>query len=95
MRFDEHFLKASLPDATILAHTFPISISCSIDTRSLVPGDLFFALQGAHVDGHNFIQQAFEKGASGVVLSAHKRQYIDQLPTSVYQDKLVVLVADP
>lgn len=95
MRFDEHFLKASLPDAIILAHTFPISISCSIDTRSLVPGDLFFALQGAHVDGHHFIQQAFDKGASGVVLSAHKRQYIDQLPTSVYQDKLVVLVADP
>ena len=40
----------------------------SIDTRTLEPGDLFVALGGAR-DGHEFVPQAFEKGASGVIAS--------------------------
>lgn len=34
----------------------------SIDTRTLVPGDLFVALKGER-DGHDFVAAAFEKGA--------------------------------
>ena len=41
----------------------------STDTRHLKEGDLFFALQGPHFDGHDFIAQALEKGAAGIVLS--------------------------
>lgn len=37
------------------------------DTRTLEPGSLFFAIRGERFDGHQFIQQAFEKGASVVV----------------------------
>jgi len=40
----------------------------SIDTRTLDPGDLFFAIKGPHFDGHHFIAPAFEKGAAGVVV---------------------------
>lgn len=39
----------------------------SIDTRTLVSGDVFFALKG-QVDGHQFVRQAFEKGACAVVV---------------------------
>jgi UDP-N-acetylmuramoyl-tripeptide--D-alanyl-D-alanine ligase len=42
----------------------------SIDTRTLNPGDLFFAIKGPNFDGHNFVQQAIEKKASGVVVDA-------------------------
>jgi len=42
----------------------------SIDTRTLNPGDLFFAVKGPRFDGHNFVQQAFEKKASGIVVDA-------------------------
>lgn len=41
----------------------------SIDTRTLQPGDLYVALIGDRLDGHEFIQQAIEKGASGVLVS--------------------------
>ena len=41
----------------------------SIDTRSLEPGDLFVALTGER-DGHDFVELAMSKGASGV-LAAH------------------------
>lgn len=35
----------------------------SIDTRTLQQGDLYVALKGKNFDGHDFIDQAFEKGA--------------------------------
>ena len=40
----------------------------SIDTRTLDPGDLYFALRGPQHDGHDFISQAFEKGATAAVV---------------------------
>ncbi|MGQ9456320.1 MAG: UDP-N-acetylmuramoyl-tripeptide--D-alanyl-D-alanine ligase [Armatimonadota bacterium] len=41
----------------------------STDTRTLVPGDLFFALTGQTSDGHKFLADAFARGAVGVVVS--------------------------
>jgi UDP-N-acetylmuramoyl-tripeptide--D-alanyl-D-alanine ligase len=38
------------------------------DSRRLLAGDLFFALAGERFDGHDFLQQAAEKGASAVVV---------------------------
>lgn len=40
----------------------------SVDTRTLVPGDLFFALRGPNHDGHDHVAAAFEKGAAGAVV---------------------------
>ena len=39
----------------------------SIDSRTIAPGDLFFALRGPHHDGHEHIDAAFENGAVAVV----------------------------
>ena len=36
----------------------------SIDTRTLVPGQLFVPLRGGHADGHRFIGEAFRRGAA-------------------------------
>src|SRR5271156_1042626 len=40
----------------------------SIDTRSLLPGDLFVALAGER-DGHDFVAEALAKGAAGAMVS--------------------------
>ncbi|NNU15053.1 UDP-N-acetylmuramoyl-tripeptide--D-alanyl-D-alanine ligase [Parvularcula sp. ZS-1/3] len=40
----------------------------SIDTRTLQPGDIFVALE-AERDGHNFVPQAFEKGAAAAIVT--------------------------
>ncbi|HXM44577.1 MAG TPA: UDP-N-acetylmuramoyl-tripeptide--D-alanyl-D-alanine ligase [Bryobacteraceae bacterium] len=40
----------------------------SVDTRTLVAGDLFFALRGPSHDGHAYVALALEKGAAGVVV---------------------------
>lgn len=41
----------------------------SIDTRTLQKGDLFVALKGDKLDGHNYIDAAFAAGASAVMVS--------------------------
>ena len=42
--------------------------SYSIDSRTLKPGDLFFAIQGAHHDGHQFVAEALLRGAKGAII---------------------------
>lgn len=39
----------------------------SIDTRSLNPGDLFVALRGENMDGHDFVQAAQDKQAAAIL----------------------------
>ena len=41
----------------------------SIDTRTLKEGDLFFAIVGPRVDGHDFVEEAVRQGASAVVVA--------------------------
>lgn len=40
----------------------------STDSRSVGPGDIFFALKGPNFDGHAFVATAASKGASGAVV---------------------------
>jgi UDP-N-acetylmuramoyl-tripeptide--D-alanyl-D-alanine ligase len=46
----------------------------SIDSRTIQPGELFFAVKGERMDGHDFVSQALEKGASAAVI--HKDQLV-------------------
>ena len=41
--------------------------SVSIDTRSIKPKDIFFAIKGPNFDGNNFALEAIKKGASYVI----------------------------
>jgi UDP-N-acetylmuramoyl-tripeptide--D-alanyl-D-alanine ligase len=40
----------------------------SVDTRTLAPGDLFFALRGPNHDGHDYVARAMEMGAAAAVV---------------------------
>lgn len=40
-----------------------------IDSRSIAPGELFIALKGEKMDGHDYIQKALEKGAVGAIVA--------------------------
>ncbi len=44
----------------------------SIDTRTLAPGDLFFAIKGDSRDGHDFVEAALAKGAAGAVVARER-----------------------
>jgi UDP-N-acetylmuramoyl-tripeptide--D-alanyl-D-alanine ligase len=40
----------------------------SIDSRTIQPGELFIAVKGERMDGHDFVNQALEKGAAAAVI---------------------------
>jgi UDP-N-acetylmuramoyl-tripeptide--D-alanyl-D-alanine ligase len=40
----------------------------SIDSRTIQPGELFFAVKGERTDGHDFVNQALENGAVAAVI---------------------------
>jgi UDP-N-acetylmuramoyl-tripeptide--D-alanyl-D-alanine ligase len=40
----------------------------SIDSRTVGSGQLFFAVKGERLDGHDFVEQALEKGAAAAVV---------------------------
>ncbi len=40
----------------------------SIDSRTLQPGELFFAVKGERLDGHDYVHQALERGAVSAVV---------------------------
>jgi UDP-N-acetylmuramoyl-tripeptide--D-alanyl-D-alanine ligase len=48
------------------------------DSRQVIPGSLFIALPGERVDGHDFVGQAFERGASFALV---QRDLSAQWPT--------------
>jgi len=52
---------------------------CVIDTRKIQAGDLFIALKGERVDGHDFIAQAREAGAAAALVSEIQDDDLPQL----------------
>ena len=83
---------ASVPNAgALMANGF------SIDSRTVSPGDLFFAVRGARHDGHDFVAAAVERGAIAAVVS---RARVAALPDSalavpllIAEDPLIALQA--
>lgn len=95
MRFDQHFLKGVLPDAAVPYATYPNEISFAVDSRTIQQGDIFVAISGALVDGHDFIKDAFANGAAGLLMAAAKKDLLASFDNQMLQNKLVILVADP
>jgi UDP-N-acetylmuramoyl-tripeptide--D-alanyl-D-alanine ligase len=45
-----------------------IALGYSIDSRTVQPDELFFAVKGERFDGHDFVEQALSAGAAGAVV---------------------------
>lgn len=51
----------------------------AIDSRAVKPGDLFIALPGQKVDGHQFVREVFEKGACAALVIHHRLPFATEL----------------
>jgi UDP-N-acetylmuramoyl-tripeptide--D-alanyl-D-alanine ligase len=59
---------AEIVGATAPAGSDAVAIGYSIDTRTLQPGELFFAIKGENLDGHEFVNAALDRGAVAAVV---------------------------
>jgi UDP-N-acetylmuramoyl-tripeptide--D-alanyl-D-alanine ligase len=65
----------------------------SIDTRTLQPGEAYFAIKGAVHDGHDFVDAALKAGAAfAVVERAQRGKFASDAPLLVVDDVLGALV---
>jgi UDP-N-acetylmuramoyl-tripeptide--D-alanyl-D-alanine ligase len=64
----------------------------SIDSRTVARGELFFAVKGERLDGHDYVNAALEKGAAAaVVQKAELHRYPDKTRLLAVDDTLVAL----
>jgi UDP-N-acetylmuramoyl-tripeptide--D-alanyl-D-alanine ligase len=72
----------------------PTAISgLSIDSRTISPGEAYFAIKGDVHDGHDFVVAALQAGAALAVVEAAQRQkFPDDAPLLVVDDVLAGLV---
>src|SRR5271166_3354087 len=64
----------------------------SIDSRTIRTGDLFFAVKGERLDGHDYVSAALEKGAAAAVVRTDEvHRYPAPLRLLAVDDTLVAL----
>jgi UDP-N-acetylmuramoyl-tripeptide--D-alanyl-D-alanine ligase len=82
----------TVPNAgTLVAHGY------SIDSRTIAPGELFFAVRGEQFDGHDFVAAAVERGAVAAVVSRARVATLPDaalaVPLLIAEDPLTALQA--
>ncbi|MBN4059011.1 UDP-N-acetylmuramoyl-tripeptide--D-alanyl-D-alanine ligase [bacterium AH-315-J04] len=66
----------------------------TIDSRDVLPGDLFVAIDGQRFDGHDFVLQAIEKGAAACLVTEawyHKQLEKPNYPCLLVDDTTTAL----
>jgi len=77
-------VRGALPDAVT---------GLSIDSRSIAPGEAYFAIKGDVHDGHDFVVAALQAGAAlAVVEAAQRDRFEPEAPLLVVEDVLAGLV---
>jgi len=64
----------------------------SIDSRTIRPGEVFFAVRGEKLDGHEFVGQALERGAVAAVVAKQKEKFALRSPASAPGPSRPVLI---
>jgi UDP-N-acetylmuramoyl-tripeptide--D-alanyl-D-alanine ligase len=66
----------------------------STDSRSLAPGDLFVAIKGDKFDGHDFVSQAFDRGAAAAIVAVYRAPELGAAVRNAAAETMLC-VADP
>jgi UDP-N-acetylmuramoyl-tripeptide--D-alanyl-D-alanine ligase len=72
-------------------------VGYSIDSRTVAPGELFFAVRGDRLDGHDFVAAALARGAVAAVVSRERVASLPDValsvPLLITEDPLIALQA--
>ena len=74
------------PSSISNAGSLPVT-GYSIDSRTIMPGELFFAVRGERLDGHDFVSAALARGAIAAVVSSAR---VGSLPDAVLAAPLLI-----
>jgi UDP-N-acetylmuramoyl-tripeptide--D-alanyl-D-alanine ligase len=78
--------------STSIFNANAIAEGYSIDSRTIQPGELFFAVIGERLNGHDYVEQALAKGAVGAVVRKDEAsRYVEKSGLLVVDDTLLAL----
>ena len=83
-------LVQTLPGSILRGSDDGVVSGIAHDSRLVMPGDLFAALRGADLDGHNFVKDAEHRGAVALLV---ERRVESSLPQIVVSDSRAALAA--
>lgn len=93
MRFDNQFFKAVIPDVQFLGSQMPDISGFNVDSRTIKKGEVFVAIKGVKLDGHDFIAQALAQGASGIMIDKSRQSVLANLDQKTVEATWIVLVS--
>ena len=67
-------------------------LGISHDTRTLKEGDVYIAIKGERFDGHDFVEQAVEKGAAGLIVEREFPNILSRRSPSAKADGIPQLI---
>jgi UDP-N-acetylmuramoyl-tripeptide--D-alanyl-D-alanine ligase len=71
-----------------------LACSMSTDSRNIEQGQIYCAISGKRVDGHRFVVEALEKGASGLMVEEKMSLVLDAIPENNLHGVLCIVVKD-
>lgn len=92
MLFNRQFISSVVPEAKFLGTQMQDFKGASLDSRQLNKGELFVALKGNRVDGHDFVNEAVAKGAAGLMISVEKESILKSIDAATLKKLFVILV---
>lgn len=92
MRFDHQFFRAVIPDVQFLGCIMPDISGFNVDSRTIQKGEVFVAIKGNNFDGHDYINQAIARGASGIMLDKSRQSLVQHLDAKIIENLWIVLV---
>lgn len=92
MRLDGSFISRIIPAVEILGKQEFFISRATHDSRNVVDDMAFFALRGAHQDGHSFSHIAYQKGASIFVFDASMQNNLSDLIQEICKSGKTVLL---
>ena len=95
MRLDVQFLQTAVADMEIISSGSVSEYLFSIDSRTLQEGEIFIAIKGNQVDGHDFIESALARKAAGIIIASDKKQLLEKIEPALKKKLFIACVADP
>jgi len=89
------FIAEATAGRVLQGHGIEVTRGAEVDSRRILPGQIFVPLQGKNTDGHNFIEAALEKGATGVFIAKERVDEFKDVVSRYRHRAFVVVVTAP
>ncbi|MFH1461425.1 MAG: UDP-N-acetylmuramoyl-tripeptide--D-alanyl-D-alanine ligase [bacterium] len=102
MIYNQFYLKTALLDAEFKTYNIDLDdlffkkeiTGFCIDSRKITRDQIFIALLGEQVDGHDYLISVLQNGAMGLIIQKDKKELLDKIDAKLLEEKLVIIVDD-